>query len=135
MESESKGPALTKSTESLEYFSSPRTACDVCGLFLKSIRLGQRATVQAGERMTQAVLSPGDAGVERWGRWKVCHGGQGLVSSTHLGTPFHFLLPSLHRVRGSLHGPVGPSWESSQAALPYWAGSCWAGLGSFLSLD
>lgn len=42
--------------------------------------------------------------------------GQGLGSSTHLGTPFRFHLPGLHRVGGSPLGPAGRSWEPSQAA-------------------
>lgn len=46
--------------------------------------------------------------------------GKGLVSSTHLGTPFRFPPPSLPRVDVSQLGPAGPSWESGQAATSLW---------------
>lgn len=46
--------------------------------------------------------------------------GKGVVSSTHLGTPFRFPPPSLPRAGVSGLGPAGPSWESGQAATSLW---------------
>ena len=70
--------------------------------------------------VTPALLSPwdweGGAGVNV----EDLPQGKGLVSSTHLGTPFRFPPPSLPRVGVSRLGPAGPSWESGQAATSLW---------------